>query len=127
MWARAREAVLQGTRWLDAVELADQAPTGSPPPNPEAWQRAGQIYALAIEGRDHFPAYAVDSLQCRPLPALAEVMAILGQTRDAWGMAVWFESVNSYLGGVRPRELLALDPARVICAARDDVRPIDHA
>ncbi len=127
MQARAREAVLQGARWLDAAEMAAHAPPGSPPPDPVAWQRAGQIYALALDGRDHFPFYGMDPRGWQPLPALQDVMVILSATQDAWGMAVWFEAVNSYLGGARPRELLALDPARVMWAARQSVMPVDHA
>ncbi len=92
-----------------------------------AWQRAGQIYAIALEGRDHFPYYGMDPHVWQPLPALQEVMAILTATRDAWGIAVWFEAVDSYLGGARPRDLLAVDPAHVMWAARQGVMPVDHA
>lgn len=127
MRASVRAAVLQGTRWYDGTELAAHALVGGPMADPGTWKRAGQIFALSLEGEDHFPAYGVDPVTWQPVPALQDVLAILSATRDAWGVAAWFEAVNSYLGGKRPRELLAVDPDRVVWAAREDIMPVAHA
>ena len=37
-----------------------------------------------------------------------------------------FQSVNGFLGGKRPQDLLATDPDRVIAAARDEVLGVLH-
>jgi hypothetical protein len=41
-------------------------------------------------------------------------------------MAYWFLSVNSFLGGKRPQDLIASAPERVIAAAIDEVQEIAH-
>ena len=89
-----RAAVLRGTRWYDYVEMLALGPRHGPPQDPVAWKRAGQIFALTLKGRDHFPAYGVDQHTGWPRPALQDVLAILSASHDAWGMAVWFDVVN---------------------------------
>jgi hypothetical protein len=41
-------------------------------------------------------------------------------------MAYWLHSVNSFLGGNRPQDLLATTPERVIEAALDEVQEVAH-
>lgn len=73
-----------------------------------------------------FPAYGLNPLTLQPLPGMASVLSILEDVRDPWFLAMWFEAVNGYLGGARPRDLLALDPARVAFAAQAEASPIEH-
>ena len=80
---------------------------------------------LELDGEQRFPAYALNAQAERPLPAMAAILTILAG-RDAWFLAVWFEALNSYLGGARPREVLAQDPVRVIMAARAEAEAVDH-
>lgn len=118
---RAIEAVLQGTAWLSALEAGRRH-------NPEAvnphaavsrWQQAGRVFAIERAGQRLYPAYIFDELG-QPQPALEEVLRVLaGYT--PFRVASWFESTSSALGGRRPRELLASDPAAVVAAARDHV------
>jgi len=58
--------------------------------------------------------------------SVADVIGILAGHKDGWGMAYWFQSVNGFLGGKRPQDLLATDPDRVIAAARDEVLGVLH-
>jgi hypothetical protein len=63
------------------------------------------------------PRYALGD-DLRPLPGLTPVLPLLeGYTGER--LASWFESPSSFLGGARPREILATDPSRVLAAARD--------
>jgi hypothetical protein len=57
---------------------------------------------------------------------MARVIEVLAEHKDAWGMAYWFLSVNSFLGGKRPQDLIASAPERVIAAAIDEVQEIAH-
>lgn len=43
-----------------------------------------------------------------------------------WGLAYWFASVNSFLGGKRPQDLLIDTPDRVVDAAKDEVAGVLH-
>ena len=129
MLVAARKAVLASGDWLSATELASLA--GFSPRNPSAqphkWTRQGQIFAIHHKGIDYFPGFGLDPDRgFRPLKALADVIGILAGHKDGWGMAYWFQSVNGFLGGKRPQDLLATDPDRVIAAARDEVLGVLH-
>ena len=55
-----------------------------------------------------------------------EVLEIFGESKDSWGLAYWFSSVNSFLGGKRPQDVLAKQPDRVIAAAVDELEGVVH-
>ena len=76
---------------------------------------------------DYFPGYGLDrEAGFRPLKAMTKVIEVFAGSKDSWGMAYWFRSDNSFLGGKRPQDLLAAAPDRVIEAARDEVLEIAH-
>ncbi|WP_339491945.1 hypothetical protein [Pseudomonas rhizophila] len=61
-----------------------------------------------------------------PFKALTKVIEAFAGHKDGWGMAYWFRSDISFLGGKRPEDLLAPAPHRVIAAALDEIRGIVH-
>lgn len=129
MLVQARKAVLESGDWLTAAEIAQLA--GLSPRNPSAqpnkWKKQGQIFAIRHGGVDYFPAYGLDhDANFRPTKALAKVIAVFAGHKDGWGMAYWFRSDNSFLGGKRPQDLLATQPERVIDAAIDEIQEIAH-
>ena len=75
-----------------------------------------------------FPGQGSQSLGM--LADLAErhpvVIDTFAEYKDGWGMAYWLHSVNSFLGGNRPQDLLATTPERVIEAALDEVQEVAH-
>lgn len=127
MMADVRRAVREGAHWYSAPELIAQAKIQGLPalPTPNEWTRQRKLFALELDGEQRFPAYALNPHTWQPFPAMAEIMTIL-MSRDDWGLAVWFESVNSHLGGVCPRQVLAQDPLRVLLAAHAEAAAIDH-
>ena len=62
----------------------------------------------------------------RPLKGLAKVLAIFEARKDDWGLAYWFSSANSFLGGKRPQDLLGAEPERVASAAEDELAGVAH-
>ena len=129
MAAKARKAVLEGAEWLTAAQIARLAgfSVSNPSAQPNKWKKDGLIFAIRHESTDYFPAYGLDpKANYRPVKALAKVLSAFGNTKDAWGFAYWFASVNSFLGGKRPQDLLANAPDRVIEAACDEVAEIAH-
>jgi len=129
MLVKARKAVLDSGDWLNAAELAQlaQLSTANPSAQPNKWKRAGRIFAIHHNGVDYFPAYGLDKDNgFRPLKALTQVIDALNGYKDSWGMAFWFISANSFLGGKRPQDLLASHPEQVIAAARDEVQGVEH-
>ena len=129
MLVKARSAVLESGDWLTAAEVAQLAglSTRNPSAQPNKWKKQGLIFAISHHGVDYFPGYGLDQdAGFRPLKAMARVIAAFAGHKDAWGMAYWFRSDNSLLGGRRPQDVLATEPERVIEAALDEVQGIVH-
>lgn len=129
MQARARTAVLKGGDFVTAADIAKAAglSTLNASAQPNKWKKQGQIFAVHHNGVDYFPGYGLDAeTGYRPLKALAKVIEVFDGTKDAWGLAYWFGSDNSFLGGKRPQDVLKADPTRVIAAARDEVEELAH-
>lgn len=129
MLVKARKAVLDSGDWLSAAELAQLAQLSSTNPSaqPNKWKKSGQVFAIRHNGVDYFPGYGLDKdANFRPLKSLAQVITVFEGHKDGWGLAFWFLSVNSFLGGKRPQDLLATHPERVIAAASDEVQGVGH-
>ena len=130
MVAKARADVIESAEWLSAAQVAGLASLSTVNPNsqPSRWKREGRIFAIKPTGSvELFPAYGLDpSSGYRPLRELAEIIKILGEKKDAWGMAYWFASLNGFLGGTRPQDVLTKEPRRVIAAAAQEIEDIVH-
>ena len=129
MLARSRKAVLEGADWLTAAKVAELAGLSATNPSaqPNKWKRQRQIFALHHNGVDYFPGYGLDpEAGWRPRKTLKAILEVFGDAKDGWGLAYWFLSANSFLGGRRPQDALASDPAQVIAAARDEMEAVAH-
>ena len=129
MLAAAKTEILQSNDWVTASEISDlaQFKSSNPSAQPNKWKLAGKMFALRHEGIDYFPMYGLDpALGYRPFAGLEPVVSTLAGKKDGWGMAFWFASPNSYLGGRRPKDLLQSDPGQVLAAARDSVAGVMH-
>jgi len=129
MLARAKKAVLEGSEWLTASELAELAELSSrnPSAQPNKWKKSGKIFAVHHAGIDYFPGYALDpATGYRPIKALAKILETFSGHKDSWGIGIWFASQNSFLGGKRPLDLLISETERVLAAAIDEVQEIAH-
>lgn len=130
MQLRAKEAVLASGDWLSVADLAAIGEQSVKKTNAQLrkWMRDGAIFSIHHNGVEYFPGYALDPLrEYRPYHALKEVIAQFAGTGDGWGLALWFHSPNSFLGGRSPRELLATQSDHVIEAAADLVLGVVHA
>ena len=108
-----------GCEWLTADQIRAHTDHGTPgdPPDLEQWTRDGKVFSVVRDGLEYFPAYLFDA-DWRPLPAVQSILGIL-HAQSPEGLAAWFESTSSFLGGARPREFLSAAPERVIAAAQD--------
>ena len=116
---RGIEMVLAGTEWLtgDEIGVRHNPDTKNKHAAASRWLAERKIFAIERAGQRLYPRYAFDALY-NPLPGVASVIRELAQF-SPFRMAGWFESTNGYLGGSRPRELIADEPDRVIAAAKD--------
>lgn len=115
MLAKAKKAVLESGDWVTASDIAKlgEFTTNNPSSGPNKWKRDNRLFAIRHNGSDYFPVYGLDKdAAYRPLPAMREVINILATKKSSWGMAYWFASVSSLLGGKRPQDLLITDPSK---------------
>lgn len=129
MVARSRNSVLEGADWLTATQVAQLAglSASNPSTQPNKWKRQKHIFALKHNGVDYFPGYALDpATGYRPRKVLKPVLEVFGEAKDGWGLAYWFLSANSFLGGKRPQDVLLTQPERVIAAAKDEIKDVAH-
>jgi hypothetical protein len=118
MQKNAAEAILGGTEWLIAADIARLTKRSKSNPNALAnrWKNEGKVFAIRYEGVERYPRYAFND-RLEPLPVIAEVLQLFGKDTDPWKIAAWFESANAWLDSKRPREVLD-EPQRVIAAVR---------
>ncbi|MFT8953345.1 MAG: hypothetical protein ABF979_13860 [Gluconobacter sp.] len=129
MRQRAREAVLDTGDWIPATKVAElaQFSAHNPSSQPNKWKRNKKIFAINEQGVDYFPLFALEpDSGFRPVEAVSEVISVFDGRKDSWGMAYWFESDNSFLGGKRPKDLLITEPKRVVAAAMDEIEGVQH-
>lgn len=125
----AKNAVLQSGDWVKASDVAELGPfiAANPSSQPSNWKRERRIFTLSHDSIDYLPLYGLDATTgYRPFIALKGIIAVLEARKDGWGMAYWFASVNSRLGGKRPQDLLPDAPERVLAAAQYEVAGLTH-
>lgn len=123
MLAKGKRRILQSGDWLTAQDLSDLAELDATNYYLiDEWRRSGQIFAIEHEGTEYYPSYGFDSAAgYMPQAVLAEVIATLAPKKTEWGLAFWFGSSNSYLGGRLPKDVLRDEPAMVLEAATDEI------
>ncbi len=130
MLAFAMVAVFEDADWLTAAQVAAIAGSTEKDLSAKLQEAAadGAIFFIRRSGNDYFPGYALDPEQCyRPYQAIRTVIEQLTPAKNGWSLAFWFQSINSFLGGKRPMDLLAERPDEVIAAAADESMGITHA
>ena len=74
-----------------------------------------------------FPIYGLDpDSGYRPLKPLKAIIDVFKGHKEGWGVAYWFASTNSFLGGKRPMDLIRSEPSHVLAAAEDEVAGVVH-
>jgi len=117
MKAAALQRVYENTEWLTADKIGVLGGHGEANPSAAAhrWKTKKQIFAINRKGKDYFAAYQFDE-NYRPLPAVARVIEEL-EGFSPTRLTTWFDSSSSFLGGKRPRELLATKAELVVASA----------
>ncbi len=117
---KLKRTILNDSEWLVALEVSRRGGNGGAVKNPSGlpnrWKRAKKIFAIASEGRDLYPAYALD-IGGQPLPLIKKIIELFGETKTSWALAVWFGTPNSWLGNKKPKDLLVSAPEKVMEAA----------
>ncbi|HEY2056579.1 MAG TPA: hypothetical protein VGH14_21810 [Solirubrobacterales bacterium] len=87
------------------------------------WRSKGKVFSVDFHGRQLFPGFQFDAGSA-PLSVVAEVLAELPREEMSdWEVALWWVAANEWLGGARPVDLLAEDPAALPIAASHLAEP----
>lgn len=108
---------------LDAERVAHLMGSGSKHPAALAskLKARGKLFSVKVppQNRDYYPAFQFDPTTRQPLPAIAEVLRVLGKRLAGWELAFWFTTENGWLeNDAKPVALLSADPAAVVAAAK---------
>jgi hypothetical protein len=116
--AAAREELISEFGVLSSADVASLA--GSRAKNRASlanrWKQEARVFSVPHRGLVYFPAYQFDE-KGQPLPVIARVLATLGRHSREWELALWFTSINGWLNGRRPVDLLLDEPGEVARAA----------
>lgn len=115
--------------WLTADEIVQLIGVSSCSDcsQPAQWNQEGDIFTINDHGTDYHPAFGLEKeAGYRPYSVMSKIVDIFKDDKDGWGMAYWFQSINSYLGGKKPQALIGSDPDLVIEATLDEVRGVTH-
>ncbi|NHB93443.1 MbcA/ParS/Xre antitoxin family protein [Photorhabdus cinerea] len=122
-----KNRIITDSKWLTASELSKLV--GSKSVNPSAaanrLKKSKKIFALQIGGKDLFPLYALDE-GGQPLPVIKKIIALFGDKKTPWAIAIWFGTPNSWLGNKKPKDLLLTQPNDVYIAAKEEVEGPCH-
>lgn len=100
--AEGKQRIIFCGDWLTVAELSELTAQTADELKAEVYSlmSEGRIFAINYEGVDYFPTYAFYANgSYQPVPVLKAVIEILAKCKDAWGMALWLGSSNSFLGG----------------------------
>lgn len=90
-----------------------------------SWEQEGQVFSVEYQGVQLIPEYAVNP-EGKPLPALKKILTVFNGKKSCWATAAWFASVNGWLGGITPMEVMRSRPEALIQAAKEESRPSEH-
>jgi hypothetical protein len=122
--AEARSALLAEFGALRSQEVADFAESRASNRAALAnrWRAENRVVAVPVGDELLYPGFQFNA-EGKPKPAIGGTLDLLRSdphTTD-WQMALWFVTPTSWLGGIRPVDLLDKDPDAVIDAARREV------
>lgn len=129
MEARARRAVMESGDWLTIDEIVQMPGVSSRSDcaQPAQWKQQGETFTINDHGTEYYPAFGLEKeAGYQPYCVMSKIIDIFKEDKNGWGMAVWFQSVNSYLGGEKPQALIGSEPDLVIEAALDEVQGVMH-
>jgi len=90
--------------------------------NPSAtlakYREQGRLFSVR-EGRNYLYPRFQFTQDAAPLDAVADVLKVVPADARGWPLLSWFEAPSAVLGGRKPSEVLAKDPAAVRTAAAD--------
>lgn len=92
-------------------------------------RKQGRVFAVDVAGDAQYPGFEFGP-DGKPLPVIAEIIAVFGDQLTGWDLALWFTGRNGWLGGSRPVDALRgtdTDRVAVVDAARQLAAELQHS
>jgi hypothetical protein len=102
------------------VQALLEAEFGAEAPSPQRLQSERRIFCVVCAGAELYPAFQWH--EGKLITSLRDVLSLLMAHRATWKILAWFTADNCHLDGGRPADLLRLIPARVLEAARLELK-----
>lgn len=91
---------------------------------PGRWLKERRVFAVDGPRERLYPVFQFTP-DGHPLPVLQPVLLALPGTLSGWETLLWFTAPNGWLDGTRPVDRLAVEPDRVVAAARSLAASLD--
>ena len=92
--------------------------TNNPSASLAKYREQERLFAVR-QGRGYLYPRFQFTQDAAPLDAVADVLEVVPEDARGWPLLSWFEAPSTLLGGRKPSEVLAKDPAAVRAAAAD--------
>lgn len=122
---RLDEIILNSAKWLTSTELNELSGNKVNSSYPSRCLQEGRLFAIQVDGHELFPRYAVDD-SGHPLPVMADILKLFEGKKSSSSIALWFASINGWLGGNSPITSIRIKPNAVLNAVRMEVYPSEH-
>jgi len=122
---KLRRIVLASSKWLTVRDFYQQAPGAGDLSLVEKWKQESKIFSLVNQNVELIPEYALDQYG-NPKLIIQAILHRFEGKKSSLAIAIWFVSVNGWLGGKTPISCLEMSPDAVLEAARMEAFPSDH-
>lgn len=114
-----RKRLRESVAMLDSEQWGNwRGVTTNPSATLAKYREQGRLFSVR-EGRNYLYPRFQFTQDAAPLDAIADVLKVVPEDARGWPLLSWFEAPSTLLGGRKPREVLAKDPAAVRAAAAD--------
>lgn len=122
---KLRSLALTYSKWLKVKDFDQQSPGTGGLSLVEKWKQESKIFWLVNENVELIPEYVLDP-HGNPKPIIQAILHLFEGKKSSLAIAIWFMSVNGWLGGKTPISCLEMLPEAVLEAARMEAFPSDH-
>ena len=122
---KLRSIALASSKWLTVNDFDQQSNGTGGLSRVEKWKQESKIFSLVTENVELIPEYTLDQYG-NPKPIIQAILHKFEGKKSSLAIAIWFMSVNGWLGGKTPISCLEMSPDAVLEAARMEAFPSDH-
>lgn len=114
---KLKERILKDSVWLTEDDLISRN-NRLTKKEIDIWKHENKIFGLEKDGLIIFPKYIFDE-NTHPIASVKKVLDIFDNEKKDWNIVFWFESLNSWLGNIKPKDALREEDKLIFAAKRE--------